>query len=106
MNTISFAQAQFTYENMLPEDDDCEIDASSDFKDRFFAGQLVMTPEGTGIVTGKHTGELGVDCDGDTGEVWSVASLATIEVAIPNWGREFYPLADIQVREGDKWVEV
>jgi hypothetical protein len=105
MKTMTFAQAQFAYDNMTPDDFyGEEVDVQYEFDEDFKGGMIVMTPDGTGIVTGEHVGAVGESADEDG--VYSYTYVASIEVAVPGCGKEFYNVNEIQVRKDGKWVDV
>jgi hypothetical protein len=104
MRTVTFDQAQRAYDNMTPCDDGLNGDEFQDqFDELFFAGQLVMTEDGTGIVTGYHEGEFQEDCDGES--VWCDPVLTRVEVAVPFEGTNMYRPHLIKVRKGGEWVD-
>lgn len=103
VRTISFAQAQSAYENMLPDDGPEPVDVQWKFDQMFFPGQLVMTHYGTGIITGNHEGEVEVDADEDG--YYSVEFVSSVEVAIPYLGRESFHPSDIMVFKNGEWVD-
>jgi hypothetical protein len=104
MRTVSFDQAQSAYENMSPEEYG-DADYQDQFDNAFVvgAGQLVMTPDGTGILTGGHEGETLQEWDDG---YYSESNLTTVEVSVPSVGKTFYNFNDIEIRKNSEWVTV
>ena len=104
MRTVTFAQAQAHYDNMMPEDYGDGDEYQTEFDSAFVvgAGQLVMTPDGTGILTGDHEGETTKEWDDG---YYLETTLTAVEVAVPGVGTDFYSVRDIEVRTKDgRWV--
>ena len=102
MRTITFEQAKYRYDHMTPRDDGYdETRYEEEFDRRFFKGQLVMTPDGTGILTGGVDGEEYEESDGES--VWVESSLTHVHGAIPYVGKEWVSVNEIGVRKNGDW---
>ena len=109
MNTISFAQAQSNYDNMLPEDDgsyEYLEEGLEDFRSEsgLFPGRMVKTEDGVGVITKNWTGTIEEDSDGEG--VYHVSSYS-VEVVLPFIGGYFYSTDEIKIMNSKKeWVSI